>query len=307
MDPQGFPSLSSSSDLLTVIIIIGVILLVIALIGAIFYFSRQSSSSSSSSSSSTSPPPTATLAVSRGAGSNITDPGICSQDPKRRQWVVDADGRGSCQCNFPFSGPDCSIEQYDMTYQDAGNLAGAQVYPLYTTMTENLSYSSKGTSCTQLCNLNKDCIGVIYDPSGSCTLLKDKITYSPQNIPTPANPRARLYTKKSHPIEVRDQVVVYSGTLPANYWTIPGPFHQVLDLDKVYRLNFYPTSILGHRKGLGILSPVPIPADYNTLKNYISNPPPTISLIPANSKEIHIPARWLPLKEKSIYIAFLSQ
>src|SRR5581483_12027633 len=174
-----------------------------------------------------------------------------------------------------------------------------------TTLTDNLSYSTKGPSCTHLCNLNKDCIGVIYEPSGSCSLLKDKVTYSPQHMPTPANPRARLYTKKMNPVEIKDQVVVYSGQLPSNYWTKTGAAHQVLDLDKVYRLNFYPTSILGHNRGVGILSPFPIPADYNTLKNYIANPPATISVIPANSKEIQIPARWLPLKNKNLYVAFL--
>lgn len=255
------------------------------------------------------PTPTTVNVMARSVGgtSAITpEMNLYASDPKRRQWVVDDKGVGHVQCRPPYTGPNCNLEYYDLKYLDQGTAENLKLYPLYTTVTDHLSYSVDGTSCTSLCDKNSNCIGVSYDGT-HCSLLSKVIRNPNETNNSPNAVNTRVYSKRTTHVELEGQVVIHSGMLPSQYWKSNyAKDFQVLDLNKIYIVNFYPTHILGNDKVIGLMSTHPLPNDSNMLRNYINNRPKTIAIINPKQKELAIPSSWLPLKPNTpLYFVFL--
>lgn len=232
---------------------------------------------------------------------------ICSQDTRRRQWIVDKDGNGHCQCKFPFYGPDCTQEQVDPNYRDSGSISGYRTQPLYTSRVDNLSFGT-GVNCSSLCDRSVGCQGFTYDGS-TCSLIQGKVVYGGVGGSTDTSgSTTNLYLKRNVVPELESQIVVYSGTLPPRYWNVSNSSaeYQILDPNKIYRVNFYPTKVVGNSSLIGILSPQPLPSDLQTLNSYLTSPPANVSILNPNVPEVTIPTRWLPLPSPAtLYLVFL--
>lgn len=290
---------SSPSWGIWLLVILGILILITIIIGVIFATRPSVPTTTSTSRGLTNVQPTQQI-------STINESSICSLEPTHRQWIVDSSGKGSCQCIYPFTGPTCDNELVDPAYQEVA-AAGSENYaiqPLYTTSTAHLTYGEK-PNCTDYCNTTDNCIGVVYN-NNICTLVTGQVRYQAK-APKLHGP---LYLKRNSPVVLENQLVIYTGQLPANYWTNPGNNYQVLEANRVYRLQFTPSQVLGNSNWTGLLSPNILPTDYTTLQAYLQNTPSTVTVISPGQTQVSIPGRWLNQQGQNVnnngyYVVFL--
>ena len=188
-----------------------------------------------------------------------------------------------CICANPFFGFNCFRESYDITYFAVGNPSDSDVTVtvIDTVSADRLSFpfvnsdlSGNPVICTQLCDSDVTCTGILWDPpdpptmgtqqngEGICTLLSGDVIVNPdRNIPYDINVDSTLYLKGGDEnLIFTDRVFLYSGTLPSRYYLRDGVSTdaggQITPIfeEIVTKLTFIPTTQLNTANLTGIFS-----------------------------------------------------
>lgn len=195
-------------------------------------------------------------------------------------------GISECTCKFPYFGPYCTREFHDSEYvsiatdSDIPNLSydvsteklsgvNSLSYVKTDEATNNIMPGTKlkqsGQSCTGICNLTKNCRGVVYNNSNrTCDLITSDITLN-KNIQASnlfkENPTIFLNNKGK--VRVLDKVFLYSGNIPFRHWigrheVVPTKINPngfvSLDIDIAIQLNWVPERIVNESHLIGIWS-----------------------------------------------------
>jgi len=223
-------------------------------------------------------------------GSFYKDSPSCIAGPTRG-WNHNNDKvQGSCDCKKPFYGDMCFRETYSNEYVSIGNpnkddlifkkisefSADRMSFPFDSPAEDD----SMQILCTNMCDQNCDCVGVIYDQASPpklgigtpddkpfCTLIGCSLTIkSGAEIPFDVTKDATVYMKangssqttlansQGAPIEtlkIKDRVFVWKGTLPLRYWLTDnytntnGTDRMTAMYEKrVYALDYFPTDLI---------------------------------------------------------------
>lgn len=258
-------------------------------------------------------------------GSDYQDQRSCIAGPTR----VYNTSTTSCSCHIPFYNPDCFLESYSNKYTALGQILPDQVIlnVLSTNQTDRLSFPFEAgdTTCTGLCDITANCIGVrwtsqgpptfgLTDPetTGTCELLASPIIFEPDtNLMYDLNQQANIFIKNGNEPQVKDRVFVYSGIKPLRYWLTNNFSNNSTNLTAMrenilYNITYYPTMLINSTGGgtfgtpwVGLASNAPITGDLTAIYN---NPPSNVVTIPASTTSLSsiIPPAWTG----SIYMIF---
>lgn len=205
------------------------------------------------------------------SGDNAIDfrtPETCDSSGVSR-WSV---GRDQCVCNIPFWGPSCSRESYSSTYTATG-VQGSGVSSIDrlsgSINVGRLSFTdSNSTSCTQLCDDNPECIGVLWQSgsgggSGRCSLFKRYTVSLAPGINWYPDVESTIYLKGSNAISYTDRVFIFQGDTLSRYWLrenvvsdsrTQGSSQLTAHNGKKYQLQFFPSRRINDGGLIGVYS-----------------------------------------------------
>ena len=149
-----------------------------------------------------------------------------------------------CDCIPPFFGNCCSREAYSNQYFEAGTINkdsdGVKFKTLTTTNADRLSFPFQGidcdqATCTNQCDREKHCTGVIWDGARNCTLIAGNVYLdSSDDISWDINCDSNLYLKNdsrcskrklygrdigyTRHLKIPSMVWVWRGCLPTRYY-----------------------------------------------------------------------------------------
>lgn len=266
------------------------------------------------------PSPKFNLASQPGASVDGTfyDPNACGSftdaiscgSSDTRFWNPRLGTTGKCVCVAPIWGFHGNREAYDDRYLMLGSYDpnSVNITVLGSTGVDRLSFPlsneppSGQSICTDLCNNDSSCIGVIYeiipdsfdqfgDPKHSCTTLTGQVQVQPgNNIFFDPYIEGNLFLKKTqHPVFI-DRVFLYTGTLVTRYWLreriIQSTTRQLTVLrNQLYRLIFFPENYINDGNLTGI---------YSTIEFTLAEAPGIIANGSDSDHYIHYPG--LPLQ-----------
>ena len=185
-----------------------------------------------------------------------------------------------CVCANPFFGFSCFRESYDENYFAVGNPSESDitVVVIDTVSVDRLSFpfvngSQDQSMCTQLCDVDSSCSGILWDPADPptlgtqqsddsiCTLLSGTVTVNAgNNIPYNIRIDSTLYLKDEKNLIFVDRVFLYTGILPARYYLRTGlstdAAGQMMPIFEgiVVKLSFIPTTQLNTSNLTGIFA-----------------------------------------------------
>jgi len=208
-----------------------------------------------------------------------TDQITCEASPAHI-WNAQAPPHGRCECLIPFWDIEGYREAYEASYTAIGNpnLDQIRVTPLHEQLVDRLSfpYSAGSTGqllCTQLCDEESACIGVLWQGAtspgmgigtraGQCTLLQGEVIVpGTANIPFLPTVDATLYLRGRDPLFI-DRVFIYRDSLPLRYWLAPDSTEQLTAfVNTVYGLSFFPEHVLIGGNLTGVYSTIQFTAD----------------------------------------------
>ena len=223
--------------------------------------------------------------VSMNNGSFFKDPPACVSGPTRA-WNHNNDQvQGDCTCQKPFFGEKCYRESYSDTYTSIGNpdIDDLIFNKLAKLNVDRISFPFDGPEeddeatqkfCTQMCDIDKSCVGVLYEQASipkfgidssicsgkkpKCTLIGCSVTLkSGGTIPFDVNKDATLYLKtigldQEFPtLKIKDRVFVWKNDLPLRYWltdrfTSRNGFNRMIAMfeKRLYTFDFVPTNLI---------------------------------------------------------------
>lgn len=212
-------------------------------------------------------------------GTAFGDETTCSANPTSH-WNK---GRQKCQCSAPFYGPKCRRESYSSSFVSVGYLEGRD-YTLEQIgkpiSVNRLSFPVEGEvdpppSCTELCQQNEDCKGVVWQSSsdfdlatsnGTCTLFQTLTVKPGKTVTFDPTIENNIYVREQGALQFTDRVFIYSGKLLRRFWG-RGSRSRIIDRGqkrtdnlqiafrgRVYLLTFYPTGALNQTTMTGLYS-----------------------------------------------------
>lgn len=198
--------------------------------------------------------PTPNLHTEHGASTNgvyvsgydgyaLPNAGLCKG--QNAGWVP---LNSACGCKAPFWGGQCERVAYDSKYISAGSVntddvsyvpANIQPRAVDYLSFPTVDHPQNWTSCTNLCNNDNSCHGVIWDDTDRiCTPFRTLNVPKVGDMSFDPNVDGNLYVKKSSipsdPVRIENRVFVFQGTIPLRPWYNV----QSVDVDKVQGNNF---------------------------------------------------------------------
>lgn len=192
-----------------------------------------------------------------------------------RQWDNSYQTTGQCICSAPFWGTMGERESFDFHYHPIGTvdpsiatytILDSQIANRLSFPQTNLPDWEMQSLCTELCDNNSNCIGVIWNkdyPTGStglCQLLGGDITVNlGKNIPYSVNSDGNLWLKDTHFPTFTDRVFLYNGNLKPRYWLRDRDIGRGNPMITVYqnqisRMGFIPRNYLNSGNLTGVYS-----------------------------------------------------
>ncbi len=261
-------------------------------------------------------------------GDAFTDAVHCRKGPSRRWGYKSESAAPVCMCVTPFFGDSCSRESYSEKYAAIGKPETGDID--YTGISQNsvdrMSFplsnpdqedSSKDhTLCTDLCDSDIACIGVIYRQGAApdfgigsleepeCELLTGTVTVNPnKNIPYSVDEDSTLYLKQeqlstANTLQFIDRVFMYKGQLPLRYWLTDrysetgSSVRTWVGYDGAqYNLDFIPSNVINNANFTGVFSNEEIPL--SNLKEIIEGGTTSkYVIVPSSQSEISLPVSW---------------
>lgn len=212
-------------------------------------------------------------------GSGVQDATVCNGNATR-QFL-----NGSCQCRKPFWGPYCAQESYSDDYIPIGSYDLKDLHFLSDSfkvhrnsfpMVDNELADVDQSTCRNECNKNYDCMGYYYvndsDLSGlksddwkhsnisnTCGLLKNVPIFQGEHYPIGSDSNIFLRKTKTVYPKLMDEVILYSGNLPARFWlekrtSNKGAHVLNIGINVLNHINFYPENLVNDSNSTIIFS-----------------------------------------------------